>query len=284
MHELSLFEWLVLRYPLDVAARSQVLEAEALVRLPLTRELRILDLGAGTGANLVYYAPRLISGALWWLVDRDTVLLRALPPFRERVGADSRNSSCHEIHVLPGDFLDPNHPVYEMTFDLVLANAVVDLLSREQLDHLLELFERSWQRSPPLLLFTINLDLGLAFSPEPPGSFHWCRLYEQHMERVQPFGRALGAHAATHMEAVLRARGYDLYDKPSPWCITEDNHHALGAMLYYFERSISELIGSNPRELDTFVGWLADMRARASQGRLRLHVPHRDFLAMRGQL
>ena len=66
--------WLALREPCDHAARSGALAArfvEAVGPSP-----RLVDLGAGTGSNLRYLAPRLPTAQRWLLVDHDPALLR----------------------------------------------------------------------------------------------------------------------------------------------------------------------------------------------------------------
>src|SRR6185312_873243 len=70
-------QWLDLREPYDAAARDTSLISliEQAVRPP--EPLRIIDLGAGTGANLRYLAPRLPTAQEWLLVDSDGSLLQA---------------------------------------------------------------------------------------------------------------------------------------------------------------------------------------------------------------
>ncbi len=93
-------DWLALREPADIRARSPRLVRSLLARLaaftqapdaepalpPSRQTLRILDLGCGTGANIRYLAPRLglVPGAGpwdrqdWICVDRDRKLLADL--------------------------------------------------------------------------------------------------------------------------------------------------------------------------------------------------------------
>ncbi|MDJ0891981.1 MAG: class I SAM-dependent methyltransferase, partial [Gammaproteobacteria bacterium] len=67
-------EWLALREPVDDRSRSGTLVTRLSARAPEGR-LRVLDLGAGTGANLRYLAPRLGGEQEWLLVDHDSSLL-----------------------------------------------------------------------------------------------------------------------------------------------------------------------------------------------------------------
>ena len=67
-------EWLHLREPLDAASRDATL-VEWLPQIGGTRH--VVDLGAGTGANLRYLAPLLGGAQEWLLVDDDAPLLAA---------------------------------------------------------------------------------------------------------------------------------------------------------------------------------------------------------------
>jgi len=81
----SLSNWLALREPADVAARSAPLTRALIDTLPRDRALRIVDLGTGTGSNVRYLArfgPSKPSGDVgsgaephWLLVDADAALL-----------------------------------------------------------------------------------------------------------------------------------------------------------------------------------------------------------------
>jgi trans-aconitate methyltransferase len=77
-------DWLRLRAPLDEAARAAELLSPLVAAVDSVRSdgddpLCLLDLGAGTGANLRYLAPRLADYTMrpqhWTLVDWDDALL-----------------------------------------------------------------------------------------------------------------------------------------------------------------------------------------------------------------
>ena len=67
-------DWLDLREAADHAARSRAGIEQS---LPPRSRRRILDLGAGTGSNCRYLAPRLGGDQQWWLLDADPRLLVA---------------------------------------------------------------------------------------------------------------------------------------------------------------------------------------------------------------
>ena len=70
-------DWLRLREPLDSASRDGSL-VEWLPHVTGTRQ--VVDLGAGTGANLRFLAPLLGGAQEWLLVDDDAGVLEAADP------------------------------------------------------------------------------------------------------------------------------------------------------------------------------------------------------------
>src|SRR3954470_21838171 len=88
-------DWLALREPADTRTRDAVAEEivpPLLERLEKAAEtgVRIVDLGAGTGANLRWLAPRLPhpDRQQWLLVDHDPGLLARGPVQATAVRAD----------------------------------------------------------------------------------------------------------------------------------------------------------------------------------------------------
>lgn len=273
------FDWLSLRYPLDATARNRHLEVQALSQLSAGEALRVLDLGAGAGANIGYYRRLLPSATQWWLVERDAALLKQLPRFIEGMGEEGGNIIPKAIHPLRGNFLDPDCPVYSHSFDLVLANAVFDLLSVNQFQRLLQLFRRAWGKHSPLFLFTLNLDQGLRFNPTDKENEYWCRRYEEHMHRPQNFGRAMAAHCGQWMERLFLENGFKVESGSSAWEISPQQTEVLLAKLDFFEKAMTELMGTDTRQWNLFQQWLDQKRQQARQQELSLLVPHRDVLA-----
>ena len=69
-------DWLGLREPFDATARDRALAGSmALTQKPC----HVLDLGAGTGANVRYLAPLLGGEQIWTLIDHDAGLLERVP-------------------------------------------------------------------------------------------------------------------------------------------------------------------------------------------------------------
>src|SRR5690349_901964 len=119
MPELS--NWLALREPADIGARSMALTRLIAEKLPRDRAVRIVDLGTGTGANVRYLASHLPAQQEWLIVDRDPALLAeaaaALRPLRN-VDVETFETNLGD---LDGTILTRR--------DLVTASALLDLVS-----------------------------------------------------------------------------------------------------------------------------------------------------------
>src|SRR5690606_5319221 len=84
------YEWLRLRFEADRRSRSDALLSRVREHCTGRPTLRVLDLGAGAGANLVYLAPRLpVDEQDWVLVDRDGALLDRVPACCRALGSAS---------------------------------------------------------------------------------------------------------------------------------------------------------------------------------------------------
>ena len=88
-------EWLDLREAADRRARSREIANAVAARFALRDELRIVDLGSGTGANLRATASLLPNRQAWTLVDNDPELSEAakvkLCRWADAVGARRRD-------------------------------------------------------------------------------------------------------------------------------------------------------------------------------------------------
>jgi hypothetical protein len=233
----------------------------------------------------------------WMLIDRDAALVSrvetsfaALAPSIAgmEVGAGELRAGDRVVRyrLEVGDFLRGDGGVFAQAWDLVVANAVFDLLSAEQLARFFDLAVEHWQRSRPPMYFTINLDHELAIAPASPHDHAVRALFHAHMQRRQWFGRALGADNAHAMTCIAAQRGLLVHTAPSPWRIGADQPAMLHANLDFIDRAAHEMLAGEPdaspgrvralsvEELDR---WLAERRAQIDRGELALSVGHQDL-------
>ena len=187
-------EWLGLREPLDVRSRSAKLAAtlaEA-VRRTESRDLpiQVVDLGAGTGANLRYLAPLLGGSQDWLLADRDPSLLDALDD-RMRIWADSSGARVVEgdgqlivraaqfkcrIRCVAVDLATELDRVVLPERCLVTASGLLDLVSE---DWLARLAHRS-MNARASVWFTLSYDGRINCNPAEPEDRNVRELFNRH--------------------------------------------------------------------------------------------------------
>jgi trans-aconitate methyltransferase len=85
-------EWLALREPADVAARSAAVTSFVTGALAHHSLLRIVDLGSGTGSNVRYLSRYLPQVQRWQLMDNDATLLA--PRSLLTVDVETRVATC----------------------------------------------------------------------------------------------------------------------------------------------------------------------------------------------
>jgi hypothetical protein len=242
-------EWLRLREPCDHTARSAALAdrfAQAVGPSP-----RLVDLGAGSGSNLRYLAPRLPAAQRWLLIDHDSALL-------ER--ADAGPAVAVEGQVLDLARALPEAGVWTG----ITAAALLDLASAPWLERLAR-----WCRGIPVLM-ALTVDGRLVWHPEEPEDGAVRERFFAHQRTDKGFGPALGADAAPYLAERLEAAGQRVVLERSDWRLGPATAPLLGATL-------EGIIAVQDFGIER---WAAARRRQLATGRLRLAVGHVDLLAL----
>jgi SAM-dependent methyltransferase len=248
-------DWLALRAAADARARDKGLAARLGAYFAGRGEVRVLDLGAGTGANLRATAPLIEAAQHWVLADNDPVLLALAEP------AANVTVERREID-LAGDLSS----LFDPAPDLVTASAFFDLCGAGWIDRLVPLVagcgaafytvltydgREAW--SPPHLL---DADVQAAFHAD--------------QRRDKGLGAALGPDAHTHLAGRLRGLGYQVFEGSSDWELRQPGDGALiAALAEGSAASVAGAIGAGQAET-----WRA-----ARTGAAAVTIGHRDLLA-----
>ena len=272
--------WLALREPVD--HRSRAAAAVSLLA-PAWRAggwSRIVDLGAGTGSNLRYLAPRLPSIRSWTLVDHDAALLA-------RAAVPDGAELTRVVGDLAGEGLDA---VAGSKADLVTASALLDLTSKDWLGAL----AAACRGSGSAALFALNYDGGIqwhaaAGDPRPsddPDDALVRHSVNAHQRRDKGLGPALGPMAGLTAETAFRAAGYRAWLLPSPWRLGPADAALARALVDGWEAAaVERLREASPADaagVDRVRAWAERRRATIASGRFGLTVGHVDLLALPG--
>ena len=282
-------EWLCLREPLDVVSRSAKLAAIVAQAARPTDygdlPVHVIDLGAGTGANLRYLAPLLGGSQDWLLADRDPSLLAAIDD-RMRIWADSSGArvfeggrqliirathfecriSCVAVNLATG--LDR---VVLPDRCLVTASALLDLVSE---DWLAMLAHRSINAGASVC-FTLCYDGRMNWNPPVPEDRNVRDLFNRHQLGNKGFGSALGPNAVRRATDIFEDCGYCTRTEASDWR-AKRAHQALQRVLLddWFDAA-TEIDPDRASELRK---WRERRLVCIESGRSELTVGHTEMI------
>jgi hypothetical protein len=243
-------DWLALRAPADDAARDAGLMGQAVAWGRAQPGLRVLDLGAGSGATLRVLGP-LLPGAAWWLADHDAALL-------DHACALARTRG-ETVTPLALDLASALDAAFEPRPHLVTASAFLDLAGAAWLDALADRVAASGAA----FYAALSYDGHEAWHPPHPGDAAVHAAFAADMGRDKGLGPALGGAAAAHMAAALSARGLAVQTASSPWQLTPPRDAAL----------IAALRAGTAAATGASADWAAAPRSRVEIG-------HLDVLAL----
>jgi SAM-dependent methyltransferase len=249
-------DWLALRAAADARARDKGLAARLGEYFAGHGHLRVVDLGAGTGANLRATAPLIAAPQHWVLADNDAALLAQA----ERA-ANTTITRC--AIDLSGDLSG----LFDPAPDLVTASAFFDLCGADWIDRLMSLVAASGAALYALLTY----DGREAWAPPHPLDAEVLAAFHADQRRDKGLGLALGPGAHGYLENRLRDVGYQRFEGSSDWQLTRPGDAGLiAALAQGSAASVAEAVGP-----DRIGNWRA-ARIKAT----RVNIGHRDLLAV----
>ena len=252
--------WLALRAGADARARDQGLAARLGVHFAGHRGLRVLDLGAGTGANLRATAGLIDAPQHWLLADNDAALLARAEP------AGNITVERRQID-LAGDLSGLFGPAPDPAPDLVTASAFFDLCGADWIDRLVALAAGCGAAFYTVLTY----DGREEWNPPDPLDAAVLAAFHTDQRRDKGLGAALGPDAHSHLADRLRGHGYRVFEGSSDWQLQQPDDSALIAALA--EGSAAAVAGVLGAERAN--EWLAARIATQ-----RVTIGHRDLLAL----
>lgn len=262
-------EWLQLREGADAAARAHDLLDPLRIRLAnlpgRTGGIVVHDLGCGTGSMGRWLAPRLDGAQHWILHDRDPYLLHFAAVASPRAAADGSRVT---VETRRGD-------VARLTPDalrgasLVTASALLDVLTREEVDILAEACAGA---GCPALL-TLSVAGRVDLTPSHPLDKEIAEAFNAHQRR----GGMLGPDAVTAACEAFADRGATVKVHPSPWRLGA----AEKALTEQWLRGwVGAAVEERPELAERADAYLADRLAANAAGELRVLLHHSDLLAL----
>jgi hypothetical protein len=280
-------EWLALREPFDVAARSALLVDELSQRLAprsAGTALEIVDLGAGAGSNLRYLAPRLRGAQRWRLIDHDEALLSAALA-TTRVWAEARGAQCTvrgatltlrgaglecEIACEQRDLRDLAK-LQLPTGALVTAAALLDLVSARWL----ELLAAQCRTALASLCFVLTYDGRTTCDPPESEDASVLEAFNRHQLGDKGFGPALGPGAPIAAVKSFERNGFRVSTAASDWRIGQESAAMQTALLDGWRNAAVELAPDRRTQIED---WHTHRCRHVANGASSLTIGHVDVV------
>lgn len=251
--------WLDLREPYDRAARSRALLQSLTAWRQGRGRLQVVDLGAGTGANLRCTATALGGEQDWTLLELDPALIEA---GRGRLAQATVGWHYRQLDLA----IDLERSV-DGGVDLITASALLDLVSEAWLERLVKL----QRRTGAALLLVLSVDGRIAWTPMEADDRSVSEVVNWHQLTDKGFGPALGARAVEVLHGLLAEAAGDVLLSPSDWMLGHaDQELQLALLAGYVEVAAGTVEG-----LDA---WAARRRRLIATGESSLTIGHQDLL------
>lgn len=254
-------DWLTLREPVDHRSRPPEIVAQLNRLFPSSDRIQVLDLGAGTGSNYRYLAPRLSAPQNWLLYDHDATLLA------KAAGATPLNTVVGDLQAL----IKPAGNSLLTKADFITASALLDLVSARWLSAIIQ--QITEQRRPAL--FALSYNGIIKSSLNHPTEAALAAAVNAHQRGNKGLGAALGPDASHYCAELFRASGYQVWQIDSPWQLGPTEADLQKSLIDGWLQAAG---AAKPEQTPAFLQWQRDYLAQIDQQ--SLYVGHQDILAL----
>jgi SAM-dependent methyltransferase len=270
-------EWLSLREGVDHRSRDARLAGKLALYFAGRDQLRIVDLGAGTGSNLRATAPLLDAmQQQWTLVDYDPALIeaaeRALTAWADRTERVRELLVVHargrriEVRFREADLEAGLEDVLGAGPDLVTASALFDLCSPDFIDR----FAGAVARHKAAFYTVLTYNGEQAWTPAHTADAGMLAAFTAHQRTDKGFGVSAGPDAPAALAGAFRSLGYRVSEGNSPWLLGEADRRLIAELAEGFAAAVDE---TGRFDAATLGAWTAVTRTAAVVG-------HTDTLAL----
>jgi hypothetical protein len=258
-------QWLALREPYDLRARDPRIIEAMVAAFRGQASISVVDLACGRGATLRAISSYLPRRQDWRLVDNDLGLLAAAAALGRPPDV---TVAARAIDLVRDLELALDGPI-----DLITTSALLDLVSEEWLERLVE--EAAVRRLPVYAALTYNGDVN--FDPIDPVDAAIVAAFNGHQRSNKGFGPALGPEAGLKAAEAFRRIGYSFAEGPSDWVLRPSEKPIQAEVIRGLAQAAGELDAlAAPRISD----WRDRRLALVEEGRSSLRVGHVDFFAL----
>lgn len=260
-------DWLSLRREADHRAREQaalwVDHLSAWLRQSLQdgEHAVVIDLGAGTGSNQAYLAPRLDVPQRWVLLDHDPGVLQSL--------AVPRTPDVVSTEQIVGPVTRVPELIRTARPTLVTCSALLDVLTRQEAEAIAEAIAGGGAAA----LLSLSVTGAVALSPQDPDDDAIATAFDAHQRR----DGLLGPDGGAVMASLLRSHGAAVQIVQTDWVLDHGHHDLLSR--YLTERA-EAAVKHEPALSDRAEAWLDRRRRQLRSGSLTVRVAHEDVVSV----
>jgi hypothetical protein len=260
--------WLAARAAADTSARASTVDTLLPDLINYLIEIRgidgileVIDLGAGTGANQRWLAPRLPFQQRWIHLDHDPAVSRSLPQPGDTLIIDGSVESLGRL-------------LAEASVDhrLVTCSALLDVLTTPQLEAVCEALIDTQVPA----LFSLSVTGSQTVVPVHPDDQRLLAAFNDHQRRAD---RA-GPEAITLAGDALQDGGFTVHTQETPWRLSAPSDSAFVAQL--LQERLDAAVAQDPGLSVVAEAWFELRRTQLELGVLQIEVGHRDILALPG--
>lgn len=230
--------------------------------------VHVIDVGAGTGSNQAWLAPRLAVAQHWTLLDHDASLLEVAAEDPSAAGTGQTTRVVGTIEDLPG--LTRGEQV-----QLVTCSALLDLLSPREAEVLADAIAGPDAGANVTALLSLTVTGQVNITPNHPDDAVITEAFDAHQRR----DGLLGPDAAHAVAQLLRDRGAEVTLSETDWAL--DSTEAALIQRYLRDRA-DVAVEHDPSLAGVAQDWVAAREAQLAQDELRVSVGHLDLLSLPG--
>ncbi|PRZ13155.1 methyltransferase family protein [Nesterenkonia sandarakina] len=230
--------------------------------------VHVIDVGAGTGSNQAWLAPRLDVAQRWTLLDHDADLLEVAAEDPSAAGTGQTTRVVGTIEDLPG--LTRGEEV-----QLVTCSALLDLLSPHEAEVLADSIAGPAAGANVTALLSLTVTGQVTITPSHPDDALITEAFDAHQRR----DGLLGPDAAHAVAKLLRDRGAEVSIAATDWELDS----AEAALIQRYLRDRADVaVEHDPSLAGVAEDWVSAREAQLAQDELRVSVGHLDLLSLPG--
>ncbi|TDS83023.1 methyltransferase family protein [Nesterenkonia aurantiaca] len=230
--------------------------------------VHVIDVGAGTGSNQAWLAPRLAVAQRWTLLDHDADLLEVAAEDPSAAGPGETTRVLGTIEDLPS-------LTHGAEIQLVTCSALLDLLRPSEAEVLADAIAGPEAGAHVTALLSLTVTGQVEIAPGHPSDAVITEAFDAHQRR----DGLLGPDAAQTVAQLLRDRGAEVTLSATDWAL--DSTEAALIQRYLGDRA-AVAVEHDPSLAGLAQEWVSAREAQLSAGELRVHVGHLDLLSLPG--